>query len=258
MFERIGHNRRIRQRPPRIAAAYAVGEGLAMFVLPTSSLKCAGPWVAWGKRTSDHASPTIHRGGSMAPNTLADLYVEELKDLYSAEQQILKALPKIIKATRHSDLKRALETHRQQTEGHVERLERVFQELGMNAKAKKCAGMEGILEEGEDLIKEEPGPSVLDAGLISKAQHVEHYEMAGYGSVCAWANLLGHAEQARLLRQTLDEEKAADALLTKLATQSINMDAEGALANRGVLADRESGRATGRGDRGESDPRPSA
>jgi ferritin-like metal-binding protein YciE len=188
----------------------------------------------------------------MAPNTLADLYVEELKDLYSAEQQILKALPKIIKAARHTDLKQALETHRQQTEGHVERLERVFQELGMSAKAKKCAGMEGILEEGEDLIKEEPDPSVLDAGLISKAQHVEHYEMAGYGSVCNWANLLGHAEQARLLRQTLDEEKAADALLTRLATQSINMDAEGALANSRVLADRS------RMDRGESDRRPSA
>ena len=116
--------------------------------------------------------------------------------------------------------------------------------------------MEGvILSEGDELVKEKPEPSVLDAGLISKAQHVEHYEMAGYGSVSTWAALLGHNEQARLLRQTLEEERATDALLTDLATQSINLDAEGALANDRALADRPKSRTTGRG---ESERRPSA
>jgi ferritin-like metal-binding protein YciE len=194
----------------------------------------------------------------MAPNTLADLYVEELQDLYSAEQQILKALPKMIKAAHHAELKHAFETHRQQTEGHVERLERVLEQLGKNPKGKKCRGMEGVLEEGDELVKEKPEPSVLDAGLISKAQHVEHYEMAGYGSVSTWAALLGHAEQARLLRQTLEEERATDALLSDLATQSINVDAEGALTNDPELADRPRSRATGRSQRGESDRRPPA
>ncbi len=191
----------------------------------------------------------------MPPNTLADLYVEELQDLYSAEQQILKALPKMIKAAHHDELKHAFETHRQQTEGHVKRLEQVFDELGESPKGKKCHGMEGVLSEGDELVKEKPEPSVLDAGLISKAQHVEHYEMAGYGSVSTWAALLGHNEQARLLRQTLEEERATDALLTDLATQSINLDAEGALANDRALADRPKSRTTGRG---ESERRPSA
>ena len=167
----------------------------------------------------------------MASNTLAELYVEELKDLYSAEKQILKALPKLVKAAKHDELKQAFETHLRQTEGHVERLERVFKQLGESPKGKKCRGMEGVLEEGAELIGEDPNPSVLDAGLISKAQHVEHYEMAGYGSVCAWARLLGHNDQATLLGQTLDEEKKTDALLTDLANQSINADAEIALSS---------------------------
>lgn len=194
----------------------------------------------------------------MAPNTLADLYVEELKDLYSAEQQILKALPKLIKAAGHDELKHAFETHRRQTEGHVQRLERVFEELGESPKGKKCRGMEGVLEEGDELVKEKPEPSVLDAGLISKAQHVEHYEMAGYGSVSTWATLLGHSEQARLLRQTLEEEKATDALLSNLATRSINMDAEGPLTEDQQVADRPRSRTTGRSEHGKTERRPSA
>ena len=176
----------------------------------------------------------------MAPHTIEELYVEELKDLYSAENQILKALPKMIKAATHDELKDALETHRQQTEMHVRRLERIFDELGESPKGKKCHGMEGVIAEGADLIDERPAPTVLDAGLISAAQHVEHYEMAGYGSVRTWAQQLGFDGHARLLQQTFDEERETDELLTELAEQSINLDAEEEIEIRdetGQLAD---------------------
>ena len=220
-------------------------------------LGCVGLRVAWevSRAITSTFRPSTN-GGPMATNTLADLYTDELKDLYSAEQQILKALPKMIKAARHDELKHAFETHRLQTEKHVERLVQVLEELGESPKGKKCRGMEGVLEEGDELIKEDPEPSVLDAGLISKAQHVEHYEMAGYGSVCTWATLLGHDEQASLLRQTLEEEKATDALLSDLAMQSINLDAEVEPANEGQVADLPRSRAGRRSERGESDRRP--
>ena len=162
----------------------------------------------------------------MAPTTLTDLYVEELKDLYSAENQILKALPKMIKAATHADLKQAFQTHLSQTEIHVQRLEKICEELGASPKGKRCHGMEGVIEEGAELIQEKPEPSILDAGLISAAQHVEHYEMAGYGSVRAWAEKLGHTNQAKLLQMTLDEERKTDALLTVLATEKVNVDAD--------------------------------
>jgi ferritin-like metal-binding protein YciE len=176
----------------------------------------------------------------MAPNTIEELYVEELKDLYSAENQILKALPKMIKAATHDELKDALETHRQQTEMHVRRLERIFDELGESPKGKKCHGMEGVIAEGAELIDEGPTPEVLDAGLISAAQHVEHYEMAGYGSVRTWAQQLGYEAQARLLQQTFDEERTTDELLTQLAEQSITLEIEEEIEIRdetGELAD---------------------
>lgn len=162
----------------------------------------------------------------MAPTTLTDLYIEELKDLYSAENQILKALPKMIKAATHDGLKRAFQAHLAQTEKHVERLERICQELSTSPKGKKCHGMEGVIEEGAELIGEKLEPAILDAGLISAAQHVEHYEMAGYGSVRAWAEKLGHTNQAKLLQMTLDEERKTDELLTKLANEQVNVDAE--------------------------------
>ncbi|HEX5181381.1 MAG TPA: ferritin-like domain-containing protein [Gemmatimonadaceae bacterium] len=161
----------------------------------------------------------------MAAHTLSDLYVEELRDLYNAERQILKALPKIIKAASNDDLKEALESHRQETEGHVTRLEQIFENLGKNAKGKTCHGMEGVLSEGAELIEEDPEPEVLDAGIISAAQRVEHYEIAAYGSVRTWAEQLGLNDQVELLEQTLEEEKAADEKLTELATQSINAKA---------------------------------
>ena len=162
----------------------------------------------------------------MPPTTLAKLYVEELKDLHSAEQQILKALPKMIKAATDEHLKHAFEAHREQTEGHVQRLEQIFADLGSSPLGKKCHGMEGVIEEGAELIREAPEPPVLDAGLISAAQHVEHYEMAGYGSVRTWADQLGYPKHAQLLQQTLEEERKADQLLTQLAVRSINMKAD--------------------------------
>jgi ferritin-like metal-binding protein YciE len=162
----------------------------------------------------------------MEMETLKDLYVEELKDLYSAENQIIKALPKMIKAASHDDLKDAFSSHLEQTEIHVQRIEQVCDELGISPKGKKCVGMEGLLKEGSELIKEKPEPDVLDAGLIAAAQHVEHYEMAGYGCVRTYARQLGYDSQAELLQATLDEEGDTDKLLTQIAESSINIEAE--------------------------------
>jgi ferritin-like metal-binding protein YciE len=162
----------------------------------------------------------------MRLDTLKDLYVAELKDLYSAERQIVKALPKMIKATKHPELKAAFKTHLQQTVEHAKRLELICEELGVTPRGKKCVGMEGLLEEGSELIQEEPDDDVLDAGLISAAQHVEHYEMAGYGTVRTYARQLGYESQSQLLQQTLDEEGATDHLLTELAEARINIEAE--------------------------------
>ena len=162
----------------------------------------------------------------MEMETLKDLYVEELKDLYSAENQIIKALPKMIKAASHDELKQAFTRHLQETEIHAQRLEEVCDELGVSPKGKKCVGMEGLLKEGSELIKEKPEPDVLDAGLIAAAQHVEHYEMAGYGCVRTYARQLGYENQAQLLQTTLDEEGNTDKLLTEIAEGSINIEAE--------------------------------
>jgi ferritin-like metal-binding protein YciE len=157
--------------------------------------------------------------------TLRDLYVEEIKDLYSAENQILKALPRMIKAATHPQLKKAFTKHEKQTREHVKRLERICKELGEKPTGKKCVGMEGLLEEGKELIKEKPEKEVLDAGLITAAQHVEHYEMAGYGTCRTWASLLGYDRQVQWLQATLDEEKQTDVDLTVLAESSINLEA---------------------------------
>jgi ferritin-like metal-binding protein YciE len=160
----------------------------------------------------------------MELDTLEALYIDELKDLWSAEKQILKALPRMIRAAGDKDLKRAFTQHERQTRQHVTRLERIFKQLDASPRGKKCVGMEGLLEEGAELIKEKPDQDVLDAGLISAAQHVEHYEMAGYGTVRTWARLLGRDDQADLLQQTLDEEGETDKLLTSLA-EAVNVEA---------------------------------
>ena len=162
----------------------------------------------------------------MPMENLQELYVEEIKDLYNAENQILKALPRMIKAASSPQLKRAFSRHERQTREHARRLERIARELGEKPTGKKCHGMEGLIEEGKDLIKEKPAPNVLDAGLISAAQHVEHYEMAGYGTVRTWARLLGYERQAQLLQTTLDEEEQTDGDLTVLAEAFVNEQAE--------------------------------
>jgi ferritin-like metal-binding protein YciE len=162
----------------------------------------------------------------MELETLKDLYIDELKDLYSAERQLIKALPKMAKAANDQNLQQAFRTHLKETTQHAARLEQICEELGVSPRGKKCVGMEGLIEEGTELIKEDPDPDVLDAGLISKAQHVEHYEIAGYGTVRTYARQLGFESQAELLQQTLDEEGRTDHLLTDLAESGINVEAE--------------------------------
>jgi ferritin-like metal-binding protein YciE len=161
----------------------------------------------------------------MEMQSLRDLMIDELKDLYSAENQILKALPKMIKKVTSPDLKQGFEKHLKETEGQVERLDKIFQELNESPRGKKCKGMEGIIADGKELMEEDAEPEVLDAGLIGAAQHVEHYEIAGYGCARTYAELLGLNNVARLLKQTLDEEKATDQKLTELA-RGINVEAE--------------------------------
>jgi ferritin-like metal-binding protein YciE len=162
----------------------------------------------------------------MELDTLKDLYVEGLKDLYSAENQILKALPKMIKSATHPELKRAFTAHEKQTREQVKRLERICKELEVSPRGQKCEGMEGLIKEAKELISERPDKDVLDAGLIAAAQHVEHYEMAGYGTMRTYARQLGFKNQATLLQTTLNEEGDTDKLLTKIAVTSINIDAE--------------------------------
>jgi len=160
----------------------------------------------------------------MEANRLRHLYVEELKDLYSAENQLVKALPKMAKASTSPDLWAGFEKHLEQTKEHVARLEEIFNGLGESPKGKKCKGMEGLIKEGAEMIKEDPAPEELDAGLISAAQRVEHYEIAGYGCVSTYAKLLGETRAVSLLRQTLVDEKDTDEKLTQLAG-SINIEA---------------------------------
>ena len=161
----------------------------------------------------------------MKLESLQDLYLKELKDLYSAENQLLKALPKMAKAASSPELRTAFEDHLEETRGQVERLETIFKGLGGSPKGKKCKAMEGLIEEGSELMEQQAEPAVMDAALIAAAQRVEHYEMAGYGCVRTYARLLGHKEAADLLQATLQEEAAADKKLSKLAETTINVEA---------------------------------
>lgn len=161
----------------------------------------------------------------MKMEDLKDLLVDELKDIYSAENQITKALPKMAKAAKAPELKKGFELHLEQTREQIARLEQIFEELGESPKGKKCHGMEGLLEEGKELMGEEAEPEVMDAGLISAAQRVEHYEIAAYGTVKKYAELLGMTKAAQLLDETLMEEKDTDQKLTGLA-EKINVQAE--------------------------------
>lgn len=157
--------------------------------------------------------------------TMDELLLEELKDLYDAEKQLTKALPKMAKASSSEELRAAFEEHLRQTEGHVERLEQIFEQLGEKASGKKCAAMSGLIKEGEEVASDTDDGSVRDAGLIAAAQKVEHYEISGYGSVRTHAQMLGHDHAVRLLQETLDEEKQTDQKLNNLAEGMINQEA---------------------------------
>lgn len=161
----------------------------------------------------------------MKLNSLQELYVDQLKDIYNAENQLVKALPKIAKAASDSELQNAFQNHLRQTEGHVLRLERIFKQLSLDPKGKTCKAMEGLLEEGSEMMKQKGEPAVIDAGLIAAAQRVEHYEIASYGCARTYATQLGRTDDAQLLEETLNEEKQADEKLTTLAERSINVEA---------------------------------
>jgi ferritin-like metal-binding protein YciE len=158
----------------------------------------------------------------MSLDSLDKLFLEELKDVYNAEKQILRALPRMAKAADSPELQQAFTTHQKETEGHVQRLEQIFKKLGQAPRGKKCKGMEGLLEEGKEVLEEDGEPAVIDAALIASAQRVEHYEMAAYGCLRTYAQLLGMDEAGRLLQQTLEEEEATDKKLTQLGESGIN------------------------------------
>jgi ferritin-like metal-binding protein YciE len=161
----------------------------------------------------------------MKVDTLQKLFVEELRDLYNAETQLLKALPKMAKGASSQELKDAFEKHLEQTKTHVERLEEVFEQLGEKPRGKTCRAMKGLIEEGSEILEKDGDESVLDAGIIVAAQKVEHYEIAGYGSVRTFAHLLGQNDAAELLQTTLDEESETNEILNKLAETMVNPEA---------------------------------
>ena len=164
--------------------------------------------------------------GSQMHTALHELFLDELSDLYNAEQQLTKALPKMAKAARAPELREAFQSHLEETEEHISRLEEVAEVLDEKLKGKKCKAMEGLIAEGKEIMDEQEDSPALDAGLIIAAQKVEHYEIASYGAVCAWAKQMGHDEALDLLQQTLDEEKAADEKLNEIAENVANNEAQ--------------------------------
>lgn len=162
------------------------------------------------------------------PKTLDDLFHDTLKDIYYAEKKILSALPKMVKAAQNPDLKSAFEKHRSETEVHVDRLEEVFAVIEQKPQGKKCPAIDGIIDEGSEIMDEYKGSPALDAGLLAAAQAVEHYEITRYGTLRTWADELGYDDAASLLQETLSEEEATDAALTELATSVVNQEAEAA------------------------------
>jgi ferritin-like metal-binding protein YciE len=165
------------------------------------------------------------RSLGMELETLKDLYIHELKDLFSAENQIIKALPKMAKAATNEELVAGFEAHLEQTKKHAQRLEQILESQDETTRGPKCKGMEGVIAEGDEMIKEDADDDVKDAGLIAAAQRVEHYEMAGYGCARTYAEALGDTKGAKLLQQTLEEERATDEKLTELAKSTINVEA---------------------------------
>jgi len=181
--------------------------------------------------------------------SLEELLQEELKDIYDAEKQLTKALPKLAKKATSPELKSAFEEHLQQTEEHVERLEQVFEQLELPARGKKCEGMKHLISEGDEMIRDAEDDDTRDAVMIASAQKVEHYEIASYGTLRTWANLLGKSEVASLLEETLEEEKETDQRLTSIA-ESVNVEA----ANQGDEEEEEEEAPTGRGSQRRAAP----
>ena len=161
----------------------------------------------------------------MKLNTLRDLYVEQLRDLYSAETQLADALPKMAEKASHPKLRQAIESHLEETRGQIERLERIFKSLDEKPGGETCQAMKGLIKEGQEMLKKRGDDDVRDAGIIAAAQRVEHYEISGYGTVATYAEMLGRTEDHDLLGQTLSEEKSADQKLNRLAKQVVNVDA---------------------------------
>ena len=191
-------------------------------------------------------------------NTLADLFQDELRDIYDAEKRILKALPKMAKAASDEQLRDAFTTHLEGTRGHVERLEQVFASLDLKVKGKRCMGMEGILAEGAELMGEDGDEAVLDAGLIASAQRVEHYEITAYGSLMAWAKVLGYDDAIELLGENEREEKEADQKLTDIAEGLINQQATAGGGEEEEEEEEDARPARGRSSGRKSPARPMA
>jgi ferritin-like metal-binding protein YciE len=179
--------------------------------------------------------------------TLHDAFIDELRDMYDAEKQLTKALPKLAKAATSSDLRAAFESHLRETQGQIERLEQVFESLDEKVKGKHCDGMAGIIKEGSAILEEDFEDVTMDACLIAAAQRAEHYEMAAYGVLVAWANGMGHTEAAGLLQENLDEEKAADQKLNSIAEGGINQEAADAAHSGDEDEEEEPASRSGRG-----------
>jgi ferritin-like metal-binding protein YciE len=178
------------------------------------------------KNNKKQNSQNGEQEGQQMDSELHDLFLDELADLLNAETQLTKALPKMAKAAQSDELRDAITSHLEETQGHVERLKKVFESVDEKPKSKTCKAMQGLLEEGSELLQELKGKSSIDAGIIAAAQKVEHYEIASYGSVRAWAEQMGHSEAVELLQETLDEESAADEKLTEIAESLANEKAE--------------------------------
>ena len=181
--------------------------------------------IARSSRTRGESSE-YGLGGGGEENELHELFLDELADVYNAEQQLTKALPKMAKAAQNEELRQGFEMHLQETEGQIARLEQVAEALGESIKRKTCKAMKGLIEEGSEMMQEKKGSAALDAALIAAAQKVEHYEIASYGTLCAWAKQMNHDEALELLHETLEEEKATDEKLTQLAESLANIEAE--------------------------------
>jgi ferritin-like metal-binding protein YciE len=184
--------------------------------------------------------------------TLHDAFIDELRDTYDAEKQLIKALPKLAKAAASTDLRAAFESHLEETRGHVERLEQVFQSLEEKPRGKHCEGIAGIIEEGKSMMEEEFDEATMDAVLIASGQRAEHYEMAAYGTLIAWAQSMGHTEAVNLLQEILEEEKAADEKLTSLAESGINQEAADAAHGEDDEEEEEETPSRGRGNSGSA------